>query len=103
VRIELLFFPGCPHVGDARRALGRALEAIDVELSFGEVDVTAPTTPAHLRDWGSPTILVDGVDVAGGVPSGACCRVYPASEYSGAPPPELIETAVRRALLRRRD
>jgi mercuric ion transport protein len=59
--------------------------------------VTAPSTPPHLRGWGSPTILIDGVDVAGGSPSEACCRLYPTSKERGAPPLALIEAALLRA------
>jgi hypothetical protein len=61
-----------------------------------EVDVTDPSTPLQLRSWGSPTILVDGADVALGVPSGRSCRIYPGSEIDGVPPLAMIEAALRR-------
>ena len=37
-------------------------EKIDAEIE--EIDVTDPDAPASVRRWGSPTILVDGKDVA---------------------------------------
>jgi mercuric ion transport protein len=77
MKIQLLYFDGCPNVDAARAAVRQAiaLEAVDVELE--EIDVEASTAPAWARAWGSPTILVDGHDVAGQSPSGSyCCRLY---------------------------
>lgn len=54
--------------------------------------------------WGSPTILVNGVDVGGEpVPNGSSCRLYrnPDGRIQGFPPPSLIEAAVMRARSRR--
>ena len=46
--------------------------------SFEEVDILDPASPEELRGWGSPTILVNGMDVTG-QPKGnnVSCRVYP--------------------------
>jgi hypothetical protein len=45
---------------------------------FEEVDLLDAKTPIDLKGWGSPTILVDGKDVAGySKGSGLGCRVYP--------------------------
>lgn len=71
MKVQLLYFPGCPNL-DAARDLLAALS-----VRFTEVDVTASDTPVELRQWGSPTILVDGADVAGEVVgTGAACRLY---------------------------
>jgi hypothetical protein len=96
VTVQLLFFPGCPLVDLARCQLARALSTLASPPEVTELDVTSDSTPPHLRSWGSPTILVDGVDVAGGVPSGNSCRLYPGSPDSGAPPLPLIEAALAR-------
>ena len=95
--VQLLYLPDCPHVDAARRALAQALSRLEDAPLVVEVDVTAPDTPAHLRAWGSPTILIDDADVAGGDPSESCCRLYPRSEDRGAPPLALIEAALLRA------
>jgi mercuric ion transport protein len=44
---------------------------------YEEIDILDPKTPDELRGWGSPTILVDGVDITG-QPKGdsVSCRVY---------------------------
>jgi hypothetical protein len=97
VQVQLLYFAGCPHVDLARRQLRLALDGIEHAPEVTEIDVTSAGTPEHLRSWGSPTILVDGVDVAGGVPSGTSCRLYPGSPDPGAPPLAVIRAALGRA------
>ena len=93
--IQLLYFPGCPHVATARQALQRAVAKLDETPPISEIDVTDDRTPEPLRLWGSPTILVDGVDVGGGRPSGSSCRLYPDSDNLGAPSNAMIEAALR--------
>lgn len=86
-RVELLFFPGCPHVEAARTQLRRALEATGLPASWEEHDET--------DGYGSPTILVNGVDVLGAPRGdGASCRLYLASEIPGAPPLEALIRAL---------
>jgi hypothetical protein len=45
---------------------------------YEEIDILDPDTPDDLPGWGSPTILVNGVDVSG-QPKGnnVSCRIYP--------------------------
>jgi len=95
--VQLLFFPDCPNVDAARNTLRQALSKLEDAPAVVEVDVTGPGTPPELRSWGSPTILIDGADVAGGDPTGSCCRLYPRSDVRGAPSLALIEAALRRA------
>ena len=95
MKIQLISFRGCPNVANARRALQQALASLDLEETFEEVDSAAHDTPDDLRFWGSPTVLVNGVDVAGGTPSGASCRMYPPSEFPGAPPLAMIVRRLR--------
>jgi hypothetical protein len=100
MKVQLLYFDGCPHVAEARHVLRAALAACALpEVAVEELDVEAPTTPAELRDWGSPTILVNGADVAGEeAPSGRSCRLYAAGERAGVPPRALIERRLREAI-----
>ena len=95
--VQLLYFPDCPNVAFARNALLEALGKLADPPPVAEVDVTNPTAPAHLRSWGSPTILVDGVDVAGAQPTASCCRLYGAGDRRGVPPVALIQAALERA------
>jgi len=90
-RVELLHFPGCPHVQAARMQLTRAMTSVGLPSQWVEHDVTAPDAPRHTQGYGSPTILIDGRDVCGAAPVvGAACRLYPGSETPGAPPVEAI-------------
>jgi hypothetical protein len=96
--IQLLYCPDCPNVGAAREALREALANVGGNWQVTELEVTRPGAPAHVKSWGSPTILVDGVDVARDDASGSCCRLYPGSATRGAPSPGMIEDALRRVL-----
>lgn len=100
VKVQLLYFRGCPNVEEARRALRSALaDSALGHVVVEEVDVEAATTPPELRAWGSPTILVNGVDVGGEKgPSGLSCRLYSGGERSGVPPRRLMERCLREAL-----
>jgi len=77
VRIQLLTFEGCPLADAARVGLEAALADCGIK-DYEEIDILDPETPVELRGWGSPTILVDGVDITG-QPKGnsVSCRVYP--------------------------
>lgn len=77
-QIELIYDADCPNVEAARSLLRRALEQDGQPADWQEWDRADPAAPVHVRQYGSPTILVDGRDVAGTSPSdGAdCCRVY---------------------------
>jgi hypothetical protein len=62
-----------------------------------EIDLTETGTADELRMWGSPTILVDGADVAGSIPSGGGCRIYQGSTAPGVPPRALVKAALATA------
>ena len=66
------------------------------------IDVSDAATSPTLRQWGSPTILIDGIDVGGeSAPcGGAACRLYAAGD--GVPTDEEIETTLRHAMEMRR-
>jgi hypothetical protein len=94
MRIQLLYFPGCPHVEPARASLRAALAAEALAVAIDEIDVAAPAAPEWARGWGSPTILIDGEELRGAAPAaGAACRVY----EGGAPSVDEIRARLRRA------
>jgi len=101
MRIELLYDAHCPNVPAARSALARALLGTGIDARWTEWDRAAPDSPDYARHYGSPTILVDGADVAGEAPAAQAnaCRVYPddRGRLRGAPPPELIRAALTTA------
>ena len=78
--VQLLFFDGCPLAEAARRSLETALAECGAS-DYEEIDILEPDVSDDLRGWGSPTILVNGVDVSGH-PKGDSvgCRIYPGSD-----------------------
>jgi hypothetical protein len=70
MQIDLVFFSGCPHVPTAREQLREALTEAAMPLDWREWDTEDPATPAAFRQYASPTILVDGVDVERKLPLG---------------------------------
>lgn len=61
---------------------------------YEQIDILDPKTPDGLRGWGSPTILLDGVDITG-QPKGdsVSCRVYPG--VKGVPDRTAIVEGIR--------
>ncbi len=95
MKVQLLYFAGCPNLEAARQALQSALAAAGLPPDYEEVDTNAPETPEALRGWGSPTVLVDGLDVAGQAqPAGSSCRLYPGGR---APSEAMIRDALATA------
>lgn len=95
--IEFIYQPDCPNVDGARAALRQALVAAGKEPRWREWNSTLPACPPHARAYGSPTILIDGLDVAGAEPSHApACRIYRnrSGRISGAPSMDLIASAL---------
>ena len=95
VRVQFLAFDGCPLADAARANLEKALA--DCGMSgYEEIDILDPATPADLPGWGSPTILVNGVDVSG-QPKGdsVSCRIYPGPDR--VPDPASIVTSIKSA------
>ena len=101
-RVELVYDVGCPNVNAAREALRQACARVGVAASWVEWDRQSPESPAHIRGYGSPTILVDGKDVADAEPgygedSG---RLYPdgANGFRGVPRGRPGELGLRGAI-----
>jgi hypothetical protein len=99
-RVELIYDSDCPNVDEARREIEAALLAEGLPARWEErerstSDNDRPDTP------GSPTVLVDGCDVAPGdaatgSPGGPSCRVYAdGSRMRGAPSRDTIREVLR--------
>lgn len=82
MQVELVYEKTCPNIGAAREQLLRAFVEAGITPHWQEWEVSSADAPAHVHGYGSPTILVDGKDVSGGVIEGNdyCCRVYAHSE-----------------------
>jgi hypothetical protein len=98
VRVELLFWDGCPShpraLADLRAALAAAGLPGDVEL----VEVRDADDAARLGFPGSPTIRLDGADVVpSDEPPALACRLYRRRDGrpSPTPDPEDLADALR--------
>jgi hypothetical protein len=99
VRIDFLYWRGCPSHPEARELLGEVLAARGIEAEVVEREVTTDEEAQELAFPGSPTIRVDGRDVD---PEGASarpaltCRIYllPDGRVSPVPTREQLEEAL---------
>jgi hypothetical protein len=102
-RVELVYDRDCPNVDAARVVLRRAFAEIGIAPAWEEWDLHARDSPDYVRGHGSPTILVNGQDVAGAEPSASadCCRLYTsdAGGLHGVPPVAQIVAAMRKSNL----
>lgn len=93
--VDFVYDKDCPNVKAARANLMRAFSVAELSAHWSEHQVGARDAPAHVRGFGSPTVLVDGVDVGGATAEAEdCCRVYGGD---GVPAVELIAEALLRA------
>jgi hypothetical protein len=89
VRVELLYFDGCPNWTVADERLTEALRAAgrdDLDVNRRRVETAVEAE--ELEFLGSPTIRVDGTDpfASGAEQVGLACRVYATPDgRSGSP------------------
>jgi hypothetical protein len=99
-RVELVYDRDCPNVDAARAVLHCAFAEIGIAPAWVEWDRSDRDSPGYVREYGSPTILVNGQDVAGDEPNveADCCRLYTsdAGGLRGVPPVAQIVAAMRK-------
>jgi hypothetical protein len=99
-RVELIYDSDCPNVDEARREIEAALLAEGLRARWEERERPASDTDRPDAP-GSPTVLVDGRDVAPegaatGSSGGPSCRVYvDGSRMRGAPSRDTIREVLR--------
>ena len=74
-----------------------------VRTEINEVAVIDTKTAEEFKFPGSPTIRINGRDIAGESHSpmsfALACRMYPGSKEAGVPPLQMMQRAVREALV----
>ena len=101
VRVEVLYVADCPFHPAAVKLVRDVLAQEGVAAEVHEVLVSDEQMAGKLRFLGSPTIRINGQDVAGDHKTerfALSCRLYPGSKQVGVPPTELVRNAVLRAL-----
>ncbi len=101
--VELVIDYGCPNVERARAAIREALKTLGFPEKWKEWDRDSEETPRHLRMLGSPSVLVNGLNV--GCSDGETahadansCRIYVDESgcVCGAPSAGMIVRAFER-------
>ena len=79
MKVELIYFEGCPHADAARANIRAALDALRATVPVVEWNRESDSAPQYARHYGSPTVLVDGRDVTGQnprtTPLASCCAM----------------------------
>jgi hypothetical protein len=107
MRVELLWWEGCPSLSETLAVLERVLgeEGVDADVEMVEVETDEQARAERFP--GSPTIRLDGHDAMppGDVePHSLTCRVYRLRDGrpSPTPDPEDLREAIRRLDAHRR-
>ncbi|MGH9438948.1 MAG: DF family (seleno)protein [Terriglobia bacterium] len=97
MKIEVLYFEGCPNYLPAIDRLKAVLRQAGLPTEVSEIEVTDESAARMLKFLGSPTIRLDGFDIEADPRSvahtGLACRRYP----GGLPSEEMIRMALREA------
>jgi hypothetical protein len=100
MRVELLWWEGCPSYPETLADLEHALAAAGLDSQVELVEIVSDEQARREGFPGSPTIRVDGEDIfpAESEPHSLTCRVYRLRDgrSSPTPDPEDLLEAVRR-------
>lgn len=101
VTVELIYDLNCPNFRKAREHLLHAFSEMGIQPKWREWNRLSPESPAYTQSYGSPTILIDGVDVVEANSSSApdSCRLYQDDEGMMIRTPSIssIVSAIKRA------
>ena len=98
MKVEVLYVSDCPSHPAAVQLITDALAAEGVATDIREVLVRDERMAGELKFVGSPTIRINGRDIAEESQTGRsfalCCRLYPGAKQIALPPAELVHRAV---------
>ncbi|RUL84391.1 DF family (seleno)protein [Tautonia sociabilis] len=96
MKVEVLYFEGCPNHAPALQLAREVVSELGLDATVEEVEVKTPEDVVERRFLGSPTVLVDGVDIEPRARERTdfafACRTY---DGRGVPPRELIAGALQ--------
>jgi hypothetical protein len=97
MRIEVLYFEGCPNYLPAVDRLRNVLQQEGLPAEVAEIEVKDESGAKVLKFFGSPTIRVNGLDIESDCrnveETGFACRRY----SGGLPSEQMIRTAIKEA------
>jgi Domain of unknown function (DUF2703) len=98
MKVEVLYVADCPSHAGAVQMVKDILTAQGILHEVREVLVPDEQTARDLRFRGSPTIRINGRDIAGESQQDETfclsCRLYPGSHHVGLPPTDLVRRAI---------
>ncbi len=97
MKVELLYFEGCPSYRAAENGLREVLAEAQVSDPIEAIEIKTEADALHWKFLGSPTIRFDGVDPfdRGETQYGLECRVYLTPDgLRGWPTKEMLRAAL---------
>ncbi len=99
MKIELLYFEGCPNHEPAMKVLREALDSLGRQDRIDEVQVRTQSEAEAIRFVGSPSIRINDSDIEPWVRNakrfGLSCRTYvDGLRRGGVPSRELLRRAI---------
>lgn len=95
MQIDILYFEGCPNHAPTVARVKQIAADMGLAVTVAEIQITTPEEAQQRRFLGSPTVLLNGVDIDPNVRQranyGLSCRVYPG--VAGLPPDDMIRAA----------
>ena len=95
MKIDVLYFEGCPHHEPALDLVRTVVNELGLSAELNEVEIKCPDDVDRLGFLGSPTIRVNGQDIEpsrrGDRNFAMSCRRY---GDSGVPPRDLLDRAL---------
>lgn len=101
MKIEFLYFEGCPSYKQGLENLRQALRELNLPEDFEMINIDSDEKAREYNFIGSPTIRINGQDIdlrarEAKVTGYKGCRIYQTEEgIKGAPTVEMIKKAIR--------
>ena len=99
MKIEFLYFKECPGYQSALSLLERILLESNTAVAIEKIEITTQGMALQHRFLGSPSIRINGKDIAGREEAseyGLKCRIYP-DTGSGIPSASVLRKALEEA------
>ena len=99
MKIEILYFEGCPNHPPAVSRVRGVLGELGIEWEVAEIEITGPEMARAVGFLGSPSVRVNGLDVEPGARGsdqvGFGCRTYwDGIRREGLPSVDMIRRAI---------
>ena len=103
MKIEVLYFEGCPNQEPAVGMVREALNSFGRQDEIHQIEVRTQAEAEAMRFVGSPTIHINGTDIEPWARTaktfGLSCRTYfDGSHHGGDPSRELLRRAITEAI-----